>query len=73
MAATSGIASVTTSSLAFTPFQGIELIDPKKQKEHKREAAADEERYFSEERSRKSDPERCREDIARIRAKAREA
>lgn len=41
--ATSG----TASSLAFTPFQGIELIDPKIAAERKRKAAADDEKYFS--------------------------
>jgi U4/U6 small nuclear ribonucleoprotein PRP31 len=44
---TSGSASGTASSLAFTPFQGIELIDPKIAMERKRKAAAEDEKYFS--------------------------
>jgi U4/U6 small nuclear ribonucleoprotein PRP31 len=44
---TTGASSGTASSLAFTPFQGIELIDPKVAFERKRKAAAEEERYFS--------------------------
>jgi U4/U6 small nuclear ribonucleoprotein PRP31 len=47
MSGTSGAASGTASSLAFTPFQGIELIDPKVAQERKRKAAAEEEKYFS--------------------------
>ncbi|KAL7268596.1 U4/U6-U5 snRNP complex subunit prp31 [Rhizina undulata] len=39
----SGIAS----SLAFTPVQGIELIDPKVAAERKRKAAAEDDRYFA--------------------------
>lgn len=39
--------SGTASSLAFTPFQGIELIDPKVAAERKRKAAAEDEKYFS--------------------------
>lgn len=47
LSGTSGAASGTASSLAFTPFQGIELIDPKVAAERKRKAAAEDERYFS--------------------------
>ncbi|KAF8545392.1 hypothetical protein BDD12DRAFT_811614 [Trichophaea hybrida] len=47
MSGTSGAASGTASSLAFTPFQGIELIDPKIAMERKRKAAAEDEKYFS--------------------------
>ncbi|CCX31944.1 Similar to U4/U6 small nuclear ribonucleoprotein Prp31; acc. no. Q8CCF0 [Pyronema omphalodes CBS 100304] len=47
LAASAGGASGTASSLAFTPFQGIELIDPKIMMERKRKAAAEDERYFS--------------------------
>jgi len=39
---TSGIAS----SIAFTPVQGLELVDPKKQAEMKRKADADDDRWF---------------------------
>lgn len=39
--------SGTASSLAFTPVQGIELIDPKVAAERKRKAAAEEDRYFA--------------------------
>ncbi|TGZ85010.1 Nop domain-containing protein [Ascodesmis nigricans] len=45
--AQSSVASGTASSIAFTPFQGIELIDPKVAAERKRKAAAEEEKYFS--------------------------
>jgi U4/U6 small nuclear ribonucleoprotein PRP31 len=44
---TSSASSGTATSLAFTPFQGIELIDPKVAAERKRKAAAEDERYFS--------------------------
>ncbi|KAI5793227.1 hypothetical protein EDC01DRAFT_655611 [Geopyxis carbonaria] len=47
LAGTSGAGSGTASSLAFTPFQGIELIDPMVAAERKRKAAADDEKYFS--------------------------
>jgi U4/U6 small nuclear ribonucleoprotein PRP31 len=50
---TSGVGSTigggsagTASSLAFTPVQGIELVDPKVQAELKRKRAAEEDRYF---------------------------
>ncbi|KAI0136281.1 Prp31 C terminal domain-containing protein [Xylariales sp. AK1849] len=36
----------TASSLAFTPVQGIELVDPKAQAELKRKRAAEDDRYF---------------------------
>ena len=36
----------TASSIAFTPVQGLELVDPKKQAELKRKAAADDDRWF---------------------------
>ncbi|KAK8126197.1 pre-mRNA splicing factor [Apiospora kogelbergensis] len=36
----------TASSLAFTPVQGLELVDPKVQAELKRKRQADEDRYF---------------------------
>ncbi|KAH8675305.1 hypothetical protein BX600DRAFT_169074 [Xylariales sp. PMI_506] len=36
----------TASSLAFTPVQGIELVDPKMQAELKRKREAEEDRYF---------------------------
>lgn len=41
-----GGAAGTASSLAFTPVQGIELVDPKVQAELKRKRAAEEDRYF---------------------------
>lgn len=47
LSGTTGGTSGTASSLAFTPFQGIELIDPKVALEKKRKAAAEEEKYFS--------------------------
>lgn len=48
-AATGGTnaASGTASSLAFTPFQGIELIDPKVAEQRKRKAAAEQDKWFS--------------------------
>ncbi|KAH6659897.1 Prp31 C terminal domain-containing protein [Truncatella angustata] len=39
-------AAGTASSLAFTPAQGIELVDPKVQAELKRKRAAEDDRYF---------------------------
>ncbi|PWW76424.1 Nop domain-containing protein [Tuber magnatum] len=42
-----GLGSGTASSLAFTPVQGIELIDPKVAAERKRKAAAEDDRYFA--------------------------
>jgi U4/U6 small nuclear ribonucleoprotein PRP31 len=47
LAGTTGAASGTASSLAFTPFQGIELIDPKVAADRKRKEAEDDSRYFS--------------------------
>ncbi|KAK8027997.1 pre-mRNA splicing factor [Apiospora marii] len=41
-----GGAAGTASSLAFTPVQGLELVDPKVQAELKRKRQADEDRYF---------------------------
>ncbi|KAK8019712.1 pre-mRNA splicing factor [Apiospora arundinis] len=41
-----GSAAGTASSLAFTPVQGLELVDPKVQAELKRKRQADEDRYF---------------------------
>lgn len=41
-----GGAAGTASSLAFTPAQGIELVDPKVQAELKRKRAAEDDRYF---------------------------
>ena len=41
-----GGASGTASSIAFTPVQGLELVDPKKQAELKRKADADDDRWF---------------------------
>ncbi|KAI1845636.1 hypothetical protein JX265_005326 [Neoarthrinium moseri] len=41
-----GGAAGTASSLAFTPVQGIELVDPKVQADLKRKRAAEEDRYF---------------------------
>ncbi|EGE00422.1 pre-mRNA splicing factor [Trichophyton tonsurans CBS 112818] len=38
--------SGTASSIAFTPFQGLELVDPKAQAELKRKRAAEEDRWF---------------------------
>ncbi len=35
------------STLAFTPFQGIELVDPKLAAERKRKLKAEEDRYFA--------------------------
>ncbi|KAK3383874.1 hypothetical protein B0T24DRAFT_646037 [Lasiosphaeria ovina] len=49
---TSGVGSTvgstagTVSSLAFTPMQGLELVDPKVQAELSRKRKADEDRYF---------------------------
>jgi len=45
--ALTGLGSGTASSLAFTPVQGIELIDPKVASERKRKAAAEDDRYFA--------------------------
>lgn len=42
----SGVGDGTASSIAFTPVQGLELVDPKKQAELKRKAAADDDRWF---------------------------
>lgn len=41
-----GVGDGTASSIAFTPVQGLELVDPKKQAELKRKAAADDDRWF---------------------------
>lgn len=41
-----GGAAGTASSLAFTPAQGIELVDPKVRAELKRKRAAEDDRYF---------------------------
>lgn len=38
--------SGTASSIAFTPVQGLELVDPKIQAERKRKAAEDDDRWF---------------------------
>ncbi|KAL6717841.1 U4/U6-U5 snRNP complex subunit prp31 [Lecanora helva] len=38
--------SGTASSIAFTPVQGLELVDPKMQAERKRKAAEDDDRWF---------------------------
>ena len=38
--------SGTASTIAFTPVQGLELVDPKKQTELKRKADADDEKWF---------------------------
>ena len=38
--------SGTASTIAFTPVQGLELVDPKKQAELKRKAQADDDRWF---------------------------
>ncbi|KAK4694917.1 U4/U6 small nuclear ribonucleoprotein PRP31, partial [Lecanoromycetidae sp. Uapishka_2] len=46
---TSGVGagtSGTASSIAFTPVQGLELVDPKMQAERKRKAAEDDDRWF---------------------------
>ncbi|KAF2859343.1 Nop domain-containing protein [Piedraia hortae CBS 480.64] len=37
----------TTSSLAFTPVQGIELVDPRVREERERKQKAEEDKYFS--------------------------
>jgi U4/U6 small nuclear ribonucleoprotein PRP31 len=41
-----GEAAGTASSIAFTPVQGLELADPKAQRDLKRKRAADEDRWF---------------------------
>ena len=41
-----GVGDGTASSIAFTPVQGLELVDPSKQAERKRKAAADDDRWF---------------------------
>ncbi|KAK3192734.1 U4/U6-U5 snRNP complex subunit prp31 [Lecanicillium sp. MT-2017a] len=43
---TVGSATGTASSLAFTPVQGLELVDPKKQAELSRKRKAEEDRWF---------------------------
>ncbi|KAI9738541.1 MAG: U4/U6-U5 snRNP complex subunit prp31 [Claussenomyces sp. TS43310] len=43
---TLGVASGTASSLAFTPVQGLELVDPKIQAEVNRKRKAEEDRWF---------------------------
>lgn len=43
---TAGAASGTASSLAFTPVQGLELVDPKMQAEMSRKRKAEEDRWF---------------------------
>ena len=41
-----GAAAGTASSIAFTPVQGLELVDPKRQAEMKRKRQAEEDRWF---------------------------
>lgn len=43
---TAGAAAGTASSLAFTPVQGLELVDPKMQAEMSRKRKAEEDRWF---------------------------
>ncbi|KAI9674732.1 MAG: U4/U6-U5 snRNP complex subunit prp31 [Caeruleum heppii] len=43
---TAGAGAGTASSLAFTPVQGLELVDPKMQAELKRKREAEEDRWF---------------------------
>ncbi|GAM88468.1 hypothetical protein ANO11243_065010 [Dothideomycetidae sp. 11243] len=43
---TSGVGGAGTSSIAFTPVQGLELVDPKKREEMNRKRKADEDRWF---------------------------
>jgi len=43
---TMGAGSGTASSLAFTPVQGLELVDPKMQAEMNRKRKAEEDRWF---------------------------
>lgn len=38
--------SGTASSIAFTPVQGLELVDPKMQAERKRKLAEEDDRWF---------------------------
>ena len=42
-----GVGDGTASSIAFTPVQGLELVDPKKQAELKRKVAAEDDRWFN--------------------------
>jgi len=41
-----GLGGVGTSSIAFTPVQGLELVDPKKREEANRKRKVDEDRWF---------------------------
>ncbi|KAF1841071.1 U4/U6 small nuclear ribonucleoprotein Prp31 [Cucurbitaria berberidis CBS 394.84] len=41
-----GLGGAGTSSIAFTPVQGLELVDPKKRDEMQRKRKADEDRWF---------------------------
>ena len=41
-----GLGGAGTSSIAFTPVQGLELVDPKKREEMQRKRKADEDRWF---------------------------
>ncbi|KAF2151962.1 Nop domain-containing protein [Myriangium duriaei CBS 260.36] len=43
---TSGVGGAGTSSIAFTPVQGLELVDPKAREEMNRKRKADEDRWF---------------------------
>ena len=43
---TAGVGAGTASSLAFTPVQGLELVDPKMQAEMSRKRKAEEDRWF---------------------------
>ena len=43
---TAGAGAGTASSIAFTPVQGLELVDPKAQAEMKRKREAEEDRWF---------------------------
>lgn len=41
-----GVAAGTASTIAFTPVQGLELVDPKVREEMTRKRKADEDRWF---------------------------